>query len=161
MDPDNGLEPTGFTHGSARAGKSVTLDGLPALRRLGRCPIVYHHHTGRRGGYHAEIEILGRTVAAGRLRSSGRSPGEAMVATGVLPAGRTGIRSGSEPSKSSSDGRAGSRGTVILVATALAYGWLKAPCHWPQDTRCRPAPATVQQRHWQRRLPLSDGGAQP
>lgn len=66
MDPDNGLEPTGFTHGSARAGKSVTLDGLPALRRLGRCPIVYHHHTGRRGGYHAEIESW-----AGRWRQAG------------------------------------------------------------------------------------------
>jgi hypothetical protein len=55
VDPDNGLEPTGFSPGSSKAGKSVTLAELRALARLGRCLIVYHHHTRRKGGHHAEI----------------------------------------------------------------------------------------------------------
>ena len=56
----------------------MTLDGLPALRRLGRCPIVYHHHTGRRGGYHAEIESGpdgGGRPASVEWTLSGRSHG--------------------------------------------------------------------------------------
>ena len=42
-DPDNGLEPAGFSHGSARAGKSIRLDEIRAVTTPGRCLIVYHH----------------------------------------------------------------------------------------------------------------------
>jgi len=63
---DNGLESAGFSHGSGKAGKSVTLDELLALRRPGRCLIVYHHHTRRAGAHHAEIDHW-----AGRLKKAG------------------------------------------------------------------------------------------
>ncbi len=56
VDPDNGLEPEGYGHGSATAGKSVLLSELRALARPGRCLIVYHHQTRRKGGHHAEME---------------------------------------------------------------------------------------------------------
>jgi hypothetical protein len=56
LDPDNGLEPTGYRHGSAKAGKSITLSELRALARPGRCMIVCHHQTRRKGGHHGEIE---------------------------------------------------------------------------------------------------------
>jgi hypothetical protein len=55
VDPDNGLAPDGFNHGSAKAGKSVTMDELRLLARPGRLLIVYHHQTRRAGGHHAEI----------------------------------------------------------------------------------------------------------
>jgi hypothetical protein len=35
VDPDNGLEPAGFSHSAARAGKSITLSELRALTRPG------------------------------------------------------------------------------------------------------------------------------
>ncbi len=66
IDPDNGLEPDGYSHGSAKAGKSIALAELRALARPGRCQIVYHHHTRRKGGHHGEIEHW-----AGRLREAG------------------------------------------------------------------------------------------
>lgn len=66
VDPDNGLEPTGFSYGSSKAGKSITLDELWTLARPGLCLIVYHHHTRRAGGHHAEIDYW-----AGRLRVAG------------------------------------------------------------------------------------------
>ncbi len=66
VDPDNGLEPEGYGHDSATAGKSVLLSELRALARPGRCLIVYHHHTRRKGGHHAEIEYW-----ADRLRECG------------------------------------------------------------------------------------------
>jgi hypothetical protein len=66
VDPDNGLEPEGYGHDSATAGKSVLLSELRALARPGRCLIVYHHHTHRKGGHHAEIEYW-----ADRLRECG------------------------------------------------------------------------------------------
>ena len=45
VDPDNGIEPAGYSHGSAKAGKSVLLSELRELARPGRCLIVYHHHS--------------------------------------------------------------------------------------------------------------------
>jgi hypothetical protein len=63
VDPDNGLEPDGYSHGSAKSGKSVLLTELRELARPGRCLIVYHHHTRRKGGHHSEIECW-----SGRLR---------------------------------------------------------------------------------------------
>jgi hypothetical protein len=66
VDPDNGLEPDSFTHGSAKAGKSVTLAELRSLSKPERCLIVYHHQTRRSGGHHAEIGYW-----ADRLRNCG------------------------------------------------------------------------------------------
>jgi hypothetical protein len=56
LDPDNGLEPDGFSFGSRAAGKSVAISELVALARPGRTLIVYHHHTRRPGGHLAEID---------------------------------------------------------------------------------------------------------
>jgi hypothetical protein len=66
VDPHNGLEPAGYRHGSAKAGKSVLLTELHELARPGRCLIVYHHHTRRKGGHRSEIEYW-----AERLRVTG------------------------------------------------------------------------------------------
>ena len=66
VDPDNGLEPDGYSHGSAKSGKSVLLSELRELAKPGRCLIVYHHHTRRKGGHHSEIEYW-----ADRLRLIG------------------------------------------------------------------------------------------
>jgi hypothetical protein len=65
IDPDNGFEPAGYSHGSSKAGKSILLSELHELARPGRCLIVYHHHTRRKGGHHSEIDHW-----AGRLRTS-------------------------------------------------------------------------------------------
>lgn len=80
IDPDNGLEPDGFSHGSAKAGKSVLVAELRALARPGRCLIVYHHQTRRKGGHQAEIEHW-----AGRLRSSGFATVDALRASPYSP----------------------------------------------------------------------------
>jgi hypothetical protein len=66
VDPDNGLEPAGFSFASAVAGKSILLSELSALARPGRCLIVYHHQTRRAGGHYAEVAFW-----ADRLRTSG------------------------------------------------------------------------------------------
>ena len=66
VDPDNGLEPDGFRHGSAKAGKSVTIAELQELANPGRCLIVYHHQTRRKGGLEVEIAYW-----ADRLRQAG------------------------------------------------------------------------------------------
>jgi len=65
VDPDNGLEPDGYSHGLAKAGKSVLLSELRELAKPGRCLIVYHHHTRQKGGHRTEIEYW-----ADRLRGS-------------------------------------------------------------------------------------------
>ena len=44
-------------------GKRNTLDELRELARPGRCLIVYHHQTRRKGGHHGEIDY-----GADRLR---------------------------------------------------------------------------------------------
>jgi hypothetical protein len=80
VDPDNGLEPEGFTYGSAKAGKSVSLRELRALARPGRCLVVYHHHTRRKGGHRAEIEHC-----AEKLRQSGFGRIDALRATPFSP----------------------------------------------------------------------------
>jgi hypothetical protein len=80
VDPDNGLEPDGYSHGSATAGKSVLLDELRELARQGRCLIVYHHQTRRAGGHHAEIEHW-----ADRLRANGFATVDALRAKPFSP----------------------------------------------------------------------------
>jgi hypothetical protein len=66
VDPDNGLEPEGQRRQSARVGKSVLLTELRELAMPGRCLIVYHHQTRRKGGHFAEMERC-----ADRLRQNG------------------------------------------------------------------------------------------
>jgi len=79
-DPDNGLEPSGHSLGSAKAGKSILLAELRALAKPGRCLIVYHHQTRRQGGHHSEIEYW-----ADRLRESGFSTVDALRARPFSP----------------------------------------------------------------------------
>jgi len=55
LDPDNGLEPAGFSAGTKIACKSVSIQELVGLDKAGRTLIVYHHHTRRKGGHLEEI----------------------------------------------------------------------------------------------------------
>jgi hypothetical protein len=66
LDPDNGFETKAFDLGAAKAGKSVALAELQALRRPGRALLVYHHQTRMRGGHDVELEHWGE-----RLRAAG------------------------------------------------------------------------------------------
>jgi hypothetical protein len=80
VDPDNGLEPDSFSHGSAKAGKSVLLTELRELERPGRCLIAYHHQTRRAGGHNAEIEYW-----ANHLQASGFASVDALRAKPYSP----------------------------------------------------------------------------
>ena len=80
LDPDNGLEPAGYSLGSAKGWKSILLSELRALARPGRCLIVYHHHTLRQGGHHVEIEYW-----ADRLRECGFATVDALRARPYSP----------------------------------------------------------------------------
>jgi hypothetical protein len=80
VDPDNGLEPSRFSHGSTTSGKNVLLSELLELVRPGRSLIVYHHHTRRVGGHHAEIAYW-----AERLRGTGFSTVDALRAKPYSP----------------------------------------------------------------------------
>jgi len=55
VDPDNGLQPDGYNPHGRTAGKSIELNELRMLSRPGRCLVVYHHQTRRKGGHLAEI----------------------------------------------------------------------------------------------------------
>jgi hypothetical protein len=80
VDPDNGLEPGYYSHGSATAGKSVLISELHELAILGRCLLVYHHQTRREGGHYSEIDHW-----ADRLRASGFSTVDALRAKPYSP----------------------------------------------------------------------------
>jgi hypothetical protein len=80
VDPDNGLEPGFYSHGSATAGKSVLISELRELAIPGRCLIVYHHQTRREGGHHSEIDHW-----ADRLRASGFATVDALRAKPYSP----------------------------------------------------------------------------
>jgi hypothetical protein len=80
VDPDNGLEPAGHSLGSSKAGKSILLAEVRALATPGRCLIVYHHQTRRRGGHHSEIEYW-----ADRLREFGFTTVDALRARPYSP----------------------------------------------------------------------------
>jgi hypothetical protein len=55
-DPDNGLvDDSDWRKGSAKFGKQIPLGEVRALAR-GRCAVIYHHNTRRRGGHDAEVE---------------------------------------------------------------------------------------------------------
>ena len=66
LDPDNGLETTGFSLGAVVAGKSVGLAQLDELRSQDRTLVIYHHQTRRKGGHLAELDYW-----AERLRGRG------------------------------------------------------------------------------------------
>jgi hypothetical protein len=76
LDPDNGFETKAFNLGAAKAGKSVALSELRALRRPGRAILVYHHQTRRRGGHEQELEHWGE-----RLRDAGFGQVDALRAS--------------------------------------------------------------------------------
>lgn len=80
LDPDNGLEPAGFSYGAAVAGKCVSLAELRELRRDGRALIVYHHQTRRRGGHREEVNYW-----SDRLRDLGFSPVDALRSKSFSP----------------------------------------------------------------------------
>ncbi|MBC7431428.1 MAG: hypothetical protein H7345_05110, partial [Rubritepida sp.] len=75
LDPDNGLETSKFDLGASKAGKSVAISELMALRRPGREIVVYHHHTRRKGGHALELEYWGE-----RLREAGFTTAAALRA---------------------------------------------------------------------------------
>jgi hypothetical protein len=80
VDPDNGLSPAGYRHGSAKAGKSVLLTELCELAGPGRCLIVYHHHSRRKGGHQSEIVYW-----VERLRATGFATVDALRARPYSP----------------------------------------------------------------------------
>ena len=79
-DPDNGLEPAGYRHSSAKAGKNVLLSELHELAGPGRCLIVYHHQSRRKGGHQREIVYW-----AERLRAAGFATADALRARPYSP----------------------------------------------------------------------------
>jgi hypothetical protein len=80
LDPDNGLETKNFSLGSYKAGKSVSLKALAALRQTGRTLVVYHHHTHYAGGHVAELRYW-----ADRLRAQGFERVDALRARPYSP----------------------------------------------------------------------------
>jgi hypothetical protein len=80
IDPDNGLQPNGFSPFTRQAQKCVTNHELKILADGGRTLVVYHHHTRRKGGHHAEIEHL-----ADRLRGQGFDRVDALRAKPYSP----------------------------------------------------------------------------
>jgi hypothetical protein len=64
----------------AKAGKSVLLTELHELARPGRCLIVYHHQSRRKGGHQCEI-----IYCAERLRASGFATVDALRAKPYSP----------------------------------------------------------------------------
>lgn len=66
LDPDNGLEPQGFSYTRKKSIKSASFDDLQRLRQPGRTLVLYHHQTRRTGGHLQEIDYH-----AGRLLERG------------------------------------------------------------------------------------------
>jgi hypothetical protein len=80
LDPDNGLEPAGFRRTTAGAGKSIMMSEVRQFARPGRCLIVYHHQSRRKGGHHAEMQHW-----ADRLRRAGFAKVDALRAKPFSP----------------------------------------------------------------------------
>lgn len=80
LDPDNGLEPARFRLTRRVAAKSVGLDELGSLKRLGRVLILYHHQTRRPGGHLSELAFQ-----ADRLRAAGFRTVDALRARPYSP----------------------------------------------------------------------------
>jgi hypothetical protein len=71
LDPDNGIAPLGLKDRHKRAGKSVMLEDLVALRRKGRAFVIYHHQTRHPGGHKLEFESLSERLEALGMRVCG------------------------------------------------------------------------------------------
>ena len=75
-DPDNGIvDDANKRKGLAQFGKQMPLEEVRALAH-GRCAVIYHHNTRRRGGHDAEVDLLLREIAM---------PGLAFRATAYSP----------------------------------------------------------------------------
>jgi hypothetical protein len=80
VDPDNGLEPVGYSHDASRSGKSILLDEIWGLAKPGRCLIVRHHEPLRRDG-----GISAMRHWADRLRKRGFATVDALRARPYSP----------------------------------------------------------------------------
>lgn len=75
-DPDNGIVDDGdWRKGRAKFGKQMPLEEVRALAH-GRCAVIYHHNTRRRGGHDAEVDHWMREIDM---------PGLAVRATAYSP----------------------------------------------------------------------------
>jgi len=80
LDPDNGIASHRVKPTQRRAGKSVLVEELQALRKRGRALVVYHHQSRFPGGHDAEFTALARRLeqsgltVTGALRASPFSP---------------------------------------------------------------------------------------
>ena len=86
LDPDNGLEPSGYRPTALKSGKSITLSELRELAMPGRCLIVYHHQSRRRGGHYVEMEHCHCSTSSEWLCHCRCTPREALFASCLLPA---------------------------------------------------------------------------
>ena len=71
IDPDNGIAPRGLRKTRRKAGKSVFIDEIAALRETKRSILVYHHQSMRRGGHEKEFRHLSDLLKSSGLRVSG------------------------------------------------------------------------------------------
>jgi hypothetical protein len=56
-DPDNGIvDDADWRKGRAKFGKQIPLAAEVRSLAHGRCAVIYHHNTRRRGGHDAEVE---------------------------------------------------------------------------------------------------------
>lgn len=75
-DPDNGIvDDSDWRKGRAKFGKQMPLDEVKALAH-GRCAVIYHHNTRRRGGHDVEVDHWLREIGL---------PGLAVRATAYSP----------------------------------------------------------------------------
>lgn len=75
-DPDNGIIDDGdWRKGRAKFGKQIPLAEIQELAQ-GRCAVIYHHNTRRRGGHDAEVDHwLGEVEMPGlAVRATAYSP---------------------------------------------------------------------------------------
>ena len=75
-DPDNGIvDDKDWRRGRAKFGKQMPLAEVLELAR-GRCAVIYHHNTRRRGGHDAEVDnLLGEiSMPSLAIRATAYSP---------------------------------------------------------------------------------------
>ena len=75
-DPDNGIiDDANWRRGRAKFGKQMPLAEVQELAK-GRCAVIYHHNTRRRGGHDAEVDHwLGEVGTPGlAVRATAYSP---------------------------------------------------------------------------------------
>ena len=125
VDPDNGVEPTGYSYGSARAGNSIVLTELHELATPGRCLIVYHRQSHRKGGHLCEIVYWAERLRAASLRTlCGRSGSRPRV----FSAERADFDD--EPSRLEWIGRDGSHGTLMRCCEKVRFSASRPEPTW-------------------------------